>query len=123
MRLLLFKMLPRFVILFNSFSVLICNYFRLIRQAIRYAETSPSHSCIRPLPLPGQLFCSVDQIALHLLPVQIRVISPHNPPFHQKCCRSADKGCCKGGSRARLITTARTWCTDIDARSGPFLNH
>lgn len=92
--------------------------YNLFGNALSYTKCSPSHSRIRPLPLPGQLFCSVDQIALHLLPIQIRIISPHNPPFHQKCCRSADKGGCKGGSRDRLITTARTWCTDIDARSG-----
>ena len=57
------------------------------------------HPRIRILPLPPNRLRTLAQIRLHLLPIQIRVISFHNPPLHQHRRRTGHER--RGKRRAR----------------------
>ena len=45
------------------------------------------------------------KICFHLLPIQKRMFPFITPPFHQKCCSSCNKRCCKRCSCSIIIST------------------
>ena len=83
------------------------------RQPFAHAQYPISHHPIRILRHPRQSPGAGDQIDFQFLSIKIRIIPPHDPPFHQKRTGSGDKGSGKGCSGDRGIASTGSDCRDI----------
>ena len=83
------------------------------RQPFAHAQYPISHHPIRILRHPRQSPGAGDQIDFQFLSIKIRIIPPHDPPFHQKRTGSGDKGSGKGCSGDRGIASTGSDCHDI----------
>ena len=68
------------------------------RQTIPDTQRPIPHLPIRILLKSRQLSRPAPEIRLHLLPIQKRIISSYDPPFHQKCRCSCHKRRCERSS-------------------------
>mgnify|MGYP006911853266 CR=1 FL=1 len=82
----------------GCFSRCYYKYNILIWQASLQTESSISHLTVRILSKSRQLSRPAPEIRLHLLPIQKRIISSYDPPFHQKCRCSCHKRRCERSS-------------------------
>lgn len=107
----------------NKAHIIPKNYSILPRQTIFNTQRPPSYHLIRKPRIPRQPLRSFYKVSLRLLPVQIRIIPLHDPPFHQKRAASRHKGCREGRPGHHRITALPVRYQDLRSRRAEIRFH